>query len=86
MLQAARAIVVAAAAVIAPLQGGWTPVEKWIEQRPATATDWFAETYVVFETDYDVNQAMWVYRQRGVTLWEYLATEIPPRSEYDEEP
>lgn len=89
MLDAARAIVVAAAALIAPFSGGWTPVQKWVEPcHYDTRTDTLHfEQYWVFESDYDTDLRCWTYRQRQISLWEFLATEIPPRVENeDEEP
>lgn len=90
MLQAARAIVVAAAALIAPFAGNWTPLEKWVEPSYMVhrqgVDDYHCESYWLFESDFDTDIGRWVYRQRRVSLQEYMATEIPPRSEYDEEP
>lgn len=64
MLQAARAIVVAAAALIAPFAGNWTPLEKWVEPSYMVhrqgVDDYHCESYWLFESDFDTDIGRWV--------------------------
>lgn len=63
------------------------PLVKWVEPPYTRGDTRYAETYWLFSSDYDSDLCCWVYEQHQITLWEFLATEIPPRIENeDEEP